>query len=250
MDLISQIIARKQQKPINLLSLLDDMLKDIIIYDKLKAKAQFQDLAHPVIQKKCPTLVKILDTGSIERALYQELAPLLTTFNNYNWHNLIQTENKQDKIEQILNKSFGIEFCVYDMTNLQSEPDEWVAISHTAEDSEKLFIFVEEKTKLIVYSAQLTADGYMRQEIKPITVKIDNDYISLQSFSQLGNNDYVFASINSQPVRIRDNQLHVGQMKLDLPEGWLQVLQMDATSNDIETDIATYLLQKYKEGTR
>ena len=36
MDLISQIIARKQQKPINLLSLLDDMLKDIIIYDKLK----------------------------------------------------------------------------------------------------------------------------------------------------------------------------------------------------------------------
>ena len=250
MDLISQIIARKQQKPIKLLSLLDDMLQDILIYDKLKAKAQFQDLAHPVIQKKCPTLVKILDTNSIERALYQELAPLLTTFSNYNWQNLIPTEKKQDKIEQILNKSFGIEFCVYDMTNLQSEPDEWVAISHTEEDNEKIFIFVEEKAKLIVYSAQLNADGSPRQEIKPLTVKLGSDFIALQSFSQLGNNDYVFASINSQPVRIRDNQLHVGQMTFDLPEGWLQVLQMETKSNNIETNIATYLLQKYQEGTR
>lgn len=112
MDLIAEIIKRKNATPTDALDIIKQLLTDIITYEKLAQNKRFQDIQNPVVAKRCPNLHKATTEIGYESALLRELLPVLISFTNRSYTTLELEE--RTKREEILDASYSIHLTVQD----------------------------------------------------------------------------------------------------------------------------------------
>lgn len=239
MDLLAQIIQRKKTVHDDVLSIVEQLIKDIIAYDKLATNKKFQQLDNPIVAKRCPTLAKTLDTTTYEYTILKHLLPLLVDFTGRSMSTL--TLSEQTKRDKILDQTYGFDLTTYDFALLHEKPAEYIALKETIDNTDKLLLLTPDGAKLKAY---VLTNGYRELKTlpnKPLIVTSGENTLILTSYSKLGNNDYHFGDINNKPIRIRDNHLIVGSNSYDLDINKLSMM----TS---EKEIADYLLKIYEGG--
>lgn len=238
MDLIAEIIKRKNAKPNDALEVIKNLITDIITYEKLAQNERFRDLSNPVVTKRCPHLHEATTTpSSYEAVMLRELLPVLISFTNRSFGTITLAE--QSKQDQILNNSYNIHLRVSDGAFCPETIDTKLVVRETTGANDDY---------LIIITTNDTVDAYMFKDIKtstPIAVEpyvktSGNNTITIVSYSTLGNNDYVFGHIDGIPIRITDQQLIVGVESIDLDMTSLSFM------TEIE-DIAEYLLKQYQQ---
>lgn len=238
MDLIAEIIKRKNAKPNDALEVIKNLITDIITYEKLAQNERFRDLSNPVVAKRCPHLHEATTTpSSYEAVMLRELLPVLISFTNRSFGTITLAE--QSKQDQILNNSYNIHLRVSDGAFCPETIDTKLVVRETTGANDDY---------LIIITTNDTVDAYMFKDIKtstPIAVEpyvktSGNNTITIVSYSTLGNNDYVFGHIDGIPIRITDQQLIVGVESIDLDMTSLSFM------TEIE-DIAEYLLKQYQQ---
>lgn len=240
MDLLAQIIQRKKTTHDDVLSTVEQLLKDIIAYDKLATNKKFQQLDNPIVAKRCPALAKTLDTTTYEYTILKHLLPLLIDFTGRSMSTLALSE--QTTRDKILNQTYGFDLTIYDFALLHEKPAEYIALKETIDsDAYKLLLLVPDGTKLKAYI--MTNDDRKLKTLtsEPLMVTSGANTLTLISYSKLGNNDYPFGHINGTSIRIRDGHLIVGSNHYDLDINKLSMM----TS---EKEIADYLLKVYEDG--
>lgn len=238
MDLIAEIIKRKNAKPNDALEVIKNLITDIITYEKLAQNERFRDLSNPVVAKRCPHLHEATTTpSSYDAVMLRELLPVLISFTNRSFGTITLAE--QSKQDQILNNSYNIHLRVSDGAFCPETIDTKLVVRETTGANDDY---------LIIITTNDTVDAYMFKDIKtstPIAVEpyvktSGNNTITIVSYSTLGNNDYVFGHIDGIPIRITDQQLIVGVESIDLDMTSLSFM------TEIE-DIAEYLLKQYQQ---
>lgn len=238
MDLIAEIIKRKNAKPNDALEVIKNLITDIITYEKLAQNERFRDLSNPVVAKRCPHLHEATTTpSSYDAVMLRELLPVLISFTNRSYGTITLAE--QSKQDQILNNSYNIHLRVSDGAFCPETIDTKLVVRETTGANDDY---------LIIITTNDTVDAYMFKDIKtstPIAVEpyvktSGNNTITIVSYSTLGNNDYVFGHIDGIPIRITDQQLIVGGESIDLDMTSLSFM------TEIE-DIAEYLLKQYQQ---
>lgn len=238
MDLIAEIIKRKNAKPNDALEVIKNLITDIITYEKLAQNERFRDLSNPVVAKRCPHLHEATTTpSSYDAVMLRELLPVLISFTNRSYGTITLAE--QSKQDQILNNSYNIHLRVSDGAFCPGTIDTKLVVRETTGANDDY---------LIIITTNDTVDAYMFKDIKtstPIAVEpyvktSGNNTITIVSYSTLGNNDYVFGHIDGIPIRITDQQLIVGGESIDLDMTSLSFM------TEIE-DIAEYLLKQYQQ---
>lgn len=244
MDLIAEIIKRKNTN-INVEEAVKNILNECIFYEKLSKNQKFKDIHHPVTKAKCPTLYAIAtDNKAVERHVWRSIKPLLQEFLEHAdiLPKLIDEEEYQstDKREKILNKIYRVNLYVYHLSELDKRPESFIAITHKIGQRDRCLLISFDNEKLNVYIGDYDETQRVQYEVEPIIVRKQDAEIVLESWSSMGNNDYVFATINQLPARIRNNQLIVdGKIVAHLNNDF--VLMTD------EKEIATHLLERYIE---
>lgn len=238
MDLIAEIIKRKQAKPNDALEVIKNLITDIITYEKLAQNERFRDLSNPVVAKRCPHLYEATTAPSSYNAvMLRELLPVLISFTNRSFGTITLAE--QSKRDQILNNSYNIHLRVSDGAFCPEEIDTKLVVKEMSGTNEDYLIIVAKND---------TVDAYMFKDIKTSTPIAIEPYvktngpntITIVSYSTLGNNDYVFGDIDGLPIRITEQQLVVGIEKITLDMASLSFM------TKIE-DIAEYLLAQYQQ---
>ncbi len=243
MDLIAEIIKRKNTTPTDALEVIKRLITDIITYEKLAQNKRFQDIQNPVVAKRCPDLYKASTEVSYESALLRELLPVLISFTNRSYATLELEE--RTRREEILDASYSIHLTVED-GRLYTEDDEnqLVLREPNIEDPDRYDYLVIKVTGQNVHAYMFRAIGTSANvTIEPVVVSRNCDTIGINSYSRLGNNDYPFGRINDKPIRIINGTLYVDKQPYVLESTVL------ALKTDIE-DIAEYLLSVYQEGKR
>lgn len=241
MDLIAEIIKRKNMTPTDALEIIKRLITDIITYEKLAQNKRFQDIQNPVVAKRCPDLYKASTDVGYESALLRELLPVLISFTNCSYATLELEE--RTRREEILDASYSIHLTVQD-GRLYTEDDEnqLVLREPNIEDPDSYDYLVIKATGQNVYAYMFRAIGTSANvTIEPVVVSRNGDMISINSYSRLGNNDYPFGRINDKPIRIINGTLYVDKQPYVLESTVL------ALKTDLE-DIAEYLLSVYQEG--
>ena len=240
MDMIAEILKRKQKVDYDIPTTVYNIVKEIVQYDKLSKTEKFKDLNHPLVARKCPTLVKAQDASTIEFYLLSELLPVFIQLTGRNIGMLELYE--MTKQERILNKSYDIHIFVQEITSLFTRPDEFVAVEEIVDGIKKLMVVtVSDKTVMIYEGSVEFGDTIVDTVCKPIAVVLGDDRLTLNSYSTLGNNDYHFGYINNKPIRIRDGQLLVDSNAVPLNMAEL------AIQSNIK-DIALNILHQYQKG--
>lgn len=243
MDLIAEIIKRKNTTPTDALEVIKRLMTDIITYEKLAQNKRFQDIQNPVVAKRCPDLYKASTEVSYESALLRELLPVLISFTNRSYATLELEE--RTRREEILDASYSIHLTVQD-GRLYTEDDEnqLVLRESNIEDPDRYDYLVIKATGQNVHAYMFRAIGTSANvTIEPVVVSRNGDTIGINSYSRLGNNDYPFGRINDKPIRIINGTLYVDKQPYVLESTVL------ALKTDLE-DIAEYLLSVYQEGKR
>lgn len=241
MDLIAEIIKRKNTTPTDALEVIKRLITDIITYEKLAQNKRFQDIQNPVVAKRCPDLYKASTDVGYESALLRELLPVLISFTNRSYATLELEE--RTRREEILDASYAIHLTVQD-GRLYTEDDEnqLVLREPNIEDLDRHDYLVIKATGQDVHAYMFRAIGTSANvTIEPVVVNRNGDMISINSYSRLGNNDYPFGRINDKPIRIINGTLYVDKTPYVLESTVL------ALKTDLE-DIAEYLLSVYQKG--
>lgn len=241
MDLIAEIIKRKNTTPTDALEVIKRLITDIITYEKLAQNKRFQDIQNPVVAKRCPDLYKASTDVGYESALLRELLPVLISFTNRSYATLELEE--RTRREEILDASYAIHLTVQD-GRLYTEDDEnqLVLREPNIEDPDRHDYLVIKATGQDVHAYMFRAIGTSANvTIEPVVVNRNGDMISINSYSRLGNNDYPFGRINDKPIRIINGTLYVDKTPYVLESTVL------ALKTDLE-DIAEYLLSVYQKG--
>lgn len=241
MDLIAEIIKRKNTTPTDALEVIKRLITDIITYEKLAQNKRFQDIQNPVVAKRCPDLYKASTDIGYESALLRELLPVLISFTNRSYATLELEE--RTRREEILDASYSIHLTVQD-GRLYTEDDEnqLVLREPNIEDPDRYDYLVIKATGQNVHAYMFRAIGTSANvTIEPVVVNRNGDTIGINSYSRLGNNDYPFGRINEKPIRIINGTLYVDKAPYVLESTAL------ALKADLE-DIAEYLLSVYQEG--
>lgn len=238
MDLLATIIERKRNNRQDLMTTVQNLLTDIIKYEKLAKADKFRDLRNPIVQKQCPHLVKILDTTTYEYVISLDLLPLLVDFTGRNIGTLELLE--QTRIEKALNDIYEFDVHISEISRLAEPPQEYIALKETVDGLVKYMILTQVETMLYIYVGQIDNDTVVAVQTtaNPIMMDHGDDRILISSFSSMGNNDYRFGHINGNPIRIRDSKLLVGGEEIQLDENKLSLL------DDVK-DVAEYLLTTY-----
>ena len=225
MDMIAEILKRKQRVGDDIPTTVYNIVKEIVQYEKLSKTEKFKDLNHPLVARKCPTLVKAQDASTIEFYLLSELLPVFIQLTGRNIGMLELYEMTRQ--ERILNKSYDVHIFVQEITSLFKRPDEFIAVEEVVDGVTKLMVVTVSDKSVMIYEGSIVVLG--------------DDRLTLNSYSTLGNNDYHFGYINSKPIRIRDGQL--------LIEGDAVPLNMAelAIQSNIE-DIVLNILHQYQKG--
>lgn len=243
MDLIAEIIKRKNTTPTDALEVIKRLITDIITYEKLAQNKRFQDIQNPVVAKRCPDLYKASTDSGYESALLRELLPVLISFTNRSYATLELEE--RTRREEILDASYSIHLTVQD-GRLYTEDDEnqLVLREPNIEDPDRYDYLVIKATGQNVHAYMFRAIGTSANvTIEPVVVSRNGDIISINSYSRLGNNDYPFGRMNDKPIRIINGTLYVDKQPYVLESTVL------ALKTDLE-DIAEYLLTVYQEGKK
>ena len=241
MDLIAEIIKRKNTTPTDALEVIKRLITDIITYEKLAQNKRFQDIQNPVVAKRCPDLYKASTEVGYESALLRELLPVLISFTNRSYATLELEE--RTRREEILDASYSIHLTVQD-GRLYTEDDEnqLVLREPNIEDPDRYDYLVIKATGQNVHAYMFRAIGTSANvTIEPVVVSRNGDTIGINSYSRLGNNDYPFGRMNDKPIRIINGTLYVDKQPYVLESTVL------ALKTDLE-DIAEYLLSVYQEG--
>lgn len=236
MDLIANILQRKQTIH-NVLETTTQLLKDLILYEKLSTKEQFRDLSHPVVVKRCPTLAKVMDNSSYEYTIISELLPVIDQFRG---EALPLTLPEIDKRTAILNQTYDFSLQMYDVRTLVTKPEEYVAVKESVHGIEFILLLTPYMNGLHAYILQCNED-YTLQTITPLSAKIGNDVIIINYYSSLGNNDHQFGSINGKGIRIQHDYLIVGDEHIPLDIATLALTPI--------AELPHYLLDIYRKGT-
>ena len=240
MDMIAEILKRKQRVGDDIPTTVYNIVKEIVQYDKLSKTEKFKDLNHPLVTRKCPTLVKAQDQSTIEFYLLSELLPVFIQLTGRDIGMLELYEMTRQ--ERILNKSYDVHIFVQEITSLFKRPDEFIAVEEVVDGITKLMVITVSDKSVMIYEGSIEFDDTIIDTVcKPITAVLGDDRLTLNSYSTLGNNDYHFGYINSKPIRIRDGQL--------LIEGDTVPLNMAelAIQSNIG-DIALNILHQYQRG--
>lgn len=241
MDLLAQIIERKKTDTNDILPVVKNLLQDIISYEKLATNKKFQQLDNKVVAKRCPTLVKMLDTSTLEYVIMKDLLPLLVDFTGRSIGTLTLLE--QTKKEEILNKTYGFTLNISDLSTLSKEPKEYIVLKETINETDyKILLFVPNGKRLRIYNKTINENILDAKTVEPLYVTSDNNAITLISYSRLGNNDYIFGYINNKPIRIRGQFLLVGECE----SYFVNINELAMMKN--EKDVANYLLNIYRGG--
>ena len=242
MDFLATIIERKKSQTEDVMTIVSELLKEIIQYEKLSVNERFRDISNPVVAKKCPRLSKLTETNSYEYTILQELLPALVDFTGRSIGTLTLIE--QSKRDKILNQTYGFHLHIYDLLNLSQEPTEYIAITESVDGQNKLMVIVPNGKGVNLYIGKLNIDNTVnRNHINPLIHVDGSDNIHITSYSKMGNNDYVFGFINNKPIRIRGHKLIVSDNEYEIDPATL------AFCKD-EHAVATYLLNIYKEVAR
>ena len=236
MDLIANILQRKQTT-YNTLETATQLIKDLILYEKLSTKEQFRNLKHPVVEKRCPTLTKVSDNTSYEYTIMCELLPVI---NQFRGEDLPLTIPEVDTRTAILNQTYGFSLQMYDVRTLVEKPDEYIAVKESVHGIDFILLLVPQGTGLRAYILQCNED-YTLRPIAPLSAKRGDDVIIINYYSSLGNNDHKFGSINGKGIRIQHDTLIVGDERIPLDVTTLALTPME--------DLPNYLLEAYRKGT-
>lgn len=241
MDLIAEIIKRKNATPTDALDIIKQLLTDIITYEKLAQNKRFQDIQNPVVAKRCPNLHKATTEIGYESALLRELLPVLISFTNRSYTTLELEE--RTKREEILDASYSIHLTVQDGGRYTEDDENQLVLREpNIKDPDRYDYLVIKATGQDVHAYMFRAIGASTNvTIEPVVVSRNGDTIGINSYSRLGNNDYPFGRINDKPIRIINGYMYVGDQPFMLESTVL------ALKTDIE-DIAEYLLSVYQEG--
>lgn len=238
MDLIAQIVTLKK-KEFDVLAVAQELVTDIITYEKLSQHPQFSDINHPIVAAKCPALSKV-DSDPIYNEVYRKLFPVIVDSVGYSPFALDLRE--QTKRESILQKTLNVNINVYSLSALREEPAEYIYVTHKDNHiTYHLIIMTNNNGALICYHGREDEQNHTIDNVttyRPLTKSIDSHKLDLVSYSFQGNNDYHFAYIDQKPVRIRNGSMHVDEQVIPLNMTRL------AFMTDIN-DIATYLLETY-----
>lgn len=241
MDMIAEILKRKQKIDYDVSTIIYNLVREIVQYDKLSKTEKFKDLNHPLVVRKCPTLVVAKNGNTLESYLLSELLPVFIQLTGRNIGMLELYE--MTKQEQILNKSYDIHIFINEITSLFTRPDEFIAVEEVVDGIKKLLVVTVSDKTVMIYEGPVEVDDTVIDTVcEPIVLTLGNDKLVLNSYSTLGNNDYHFGHINNKPIRIRDGHLLIENesIKLNMTE-----LAIQSTIEDIALNI---LHQYQKEG--
>lgn len=243
MDLIAEIIKRKNTTPTDALEVIKRLITDIITYEKLAQNKRFQDIQNPVVAKRCPDLYKASTDIGYESALLRELLPVLISFTNRSYATLELEE--RTRREEILDASYSIHLTVQDGGRYTEDDENQLVLRElNIEDPDRYDYLVIKATGQDVHAYMFRAIGTSANvTIEPVVVSRNGDTIGINSYSRLGNNDYPFGRINDKSIRIINGTLYVDKQPYVLESTAL------ALKTDLE-DIAEYLLSVYQKGKR
>jgi len=240
MDMIAEILKRKQKIDYDVSTIIYNLVREIVQYDKLSKTEKFKDLDHPLVVRKCPTLVSAKNGQPLESYLLSELLPVFIQLTSRNIGMLELYE--MTKQEQILNKSYDIHIFINEITSLFTRPDEFIAVEEVVDGVKKLLVVTVSDKTVMIYEGPVEFDDTVIDTVcEPVVVTSGSDKLVLNSYSTLGNNDYHFGYINSKPIRIRNEHLLIENesIKLNMTELAIQ--------STIE-DIALNILHQYQKG--
>ncbi len=241
MDMIAEILKRKQQVDYDVPTIIYNLIKEIVQYDKLAKTEKFKDLNHPLVARKCPTLISAQNNNSLESYLLSELLPIFIQLTGRNIGMLELYEMTRQ--EKILNKSYDIHIFVHEITSLFNRPDEFIAVQEVIDGITKLMVVTVSDKTVIIYEGSIEFDDKVVETVcKPIITTLGEDRLIINSYSTLGNNDYYFGYINNKPIRIRDGYLLVDNQSIKLNMAELAI-------QSVIEDIASNILHQYQRGT-
>lgn len=242
MDLIAEIIKRKEASTANAFEQVKALLHDYMVYEKLARHEAFGSLDHPITKAQCPHLVEAQDATTYTYYLWKQLTEILIPFVGNRPRRLLPEEITER--DQILATSYSFDYLIYELRALPQVPDHYVAYEQKEEDQTKLLIIVPRKGRCDFYLGTITqTNDQMTVPYRPIKVQQGPHVCVLTSYSSKGNNDYPFGTIDGKPIRIREGNLLVGDKSYPLVLASLAFLKE-------EQKIAEYLLHVYCEQER
>lgn len=217
MDLIGQLIQNKKHLA-DVPQLLDDMLNEIIKYEKLSKSPKFQTITEsPLLQKQLPTIWRAFNRDSQAIWVFNQAMNItqqlsenqLKIFIDYTEHYTAR-ERKQ---YEIIGNAGGYTFTYCELSQLPAqllESDDLMFLSETVTDTtERMAVIYHKDKSITVYQGLIDTDGQTVSEqgsVKPYEYSRNDDKVIINTFSAQGYNNYTFATINDVPVSMPNTE--------------------------------------------
>lgn len=260
MDLIGELIKnKKENKPLPV----KEILTELIQYEKLSRKDQFKHLTdNPLLQKKLPYCWKAFEGSTRLHWLLNELTTVMQTlsereleiFSDLSKH---YSKKEQKQINIIGNSlqyrvnyytldhlpfAFNYNNALY-LTNEQQKNEVHTAIIHMDEKTINIYIGVIETNKE-------NNDDEEIGQLDPFTYTIEDQTITIPTYSVQGNNDYPFARTNYHIISMPDSSTvcYIDKRHVKKPE-YVTLQQSDVQKlafNSSNLEIIAETLLKYE----
>lgn len=203
MDLIKQIIqAKKNESQLSL----QDLIKELIKYDKLSKSDKFKHITEsPILQKQMPIVWSAFNKNQEAFYLLLESASIIQELLDYQFVLYDDIDNHYTKKEKTQLKIIGNvkkhEFIYHSLVALPKDMkyEDCFFITEDYDTQTKIAIIKEQENKTDIYQGTISKDETVVDNItiKPFIFTKDNVTITIKTYSIQGNNDYEYAILNT-----------------------------------------------------
>lgn len=204
MDLIKQLIQSKKSDS-NLS--LQDLIQELIKYDKLSKSDKFKHITEsPILQKQMPIVWSAFNRNQEAFYLLLESASIIQELLDYRFVLYDDIDNRYSKKEKTQLKIIGNvkkhEFVYHSLISLPKNMnyDSCFFITEDCDTKIKIAVIDEQKHKTNIYQGTILKDETVSEDtidIKPFIFTKDVYQIKIKTYSIQGNNDYEYAVLNN-----------------------------------------------------
>lgn len=217
MDLIGQLIQNKKNIA-DVPQMLDDMLNEIIKYEKLSKSPKFQTITEsPMLQKQMPTIWRAFNSNSQAIFVFNQAMSIVQQLSDNQLKIFIDyTENytpREHKQFNLIGNAAGFTFTYCELSQLSPtvlETDDLLYLSEPVTHETERVAVIQHKDKTItVYQGVIDNDGKTVSEksaVKPYEYEKNGDKVVINTFSAQGYNNYKFATLNNIPVSMPNTE--------------------------------------------
>lgn len=204
MDLIKQLIQSKKKE--SQLSL-QDLIQELIKYDKLSKSDKFKHITEsPILQKQMPIVWSAFNNNQEAFYLLLESASIIQELLDYRFVLYDDIDNHYTKKEKTQLKIIGNvkkhEFIYHSLISLPKDMkyEECFFITEDCDTKIKIAVINEQKHETNIYQGTILKNEIVMEDtidIKPFIFTKDEYQIEIKTYSIQGNNDYEYAVLNN-----------------------------------------------------